>query len=127
MAYLWAGPEGNGQPFLDAEQSRSPATEDYRKKVVEYQKIAAENGDRSALLGMSIREENENRDYYMSLAYWVAQEQVSLARGGAPGKSYSNVVVRMSQHLSSEQVALAIEEGKRIARTAQASPYWNQQ
>jgi hypothetical protein len=77
-------------------------------------------------MAMSIREENENRDYYMSLAYWVAQEQVSLAQGGTPSKSYSTVVTRMSQHLSSEQVALAIDEGKRIAQAAQTSPYWNQ-
>ena len=126
MAYFWEGPDGNGEIVTTPEQANDPANAEYKSKVAEYQKIAAENGDRNALMGMSNRAENEEGDYYMSLAYWVAQEQVALAQGGKPSAAYANIVARLSQHLKGEQAALAINEGKRIALAAQASPYWRQ-
>ena len=125
IAYVWEGPDGSGEIITTPERANDPSTAEYRGKVAEYQRIAAENGDRSALIGMSIRAENEDRDYFMSLAYWVAQEQVSLAQGEQSNKRYANVVARLSQRLSSDQAALAIEKGMRIALAAQASPYWS--
>jgi hypothetical protein len=110
-AFVIEGPDGTG--ITGNEDSSAPAYAEWTRRLLIYQEAGVKTGDWMSLMSMSSRYENEQPpDIAKSLAYWAALAELS----STSDATASGMIARLSQALTPEQAAAAIEEGRRIAR-----------
>jgi hypothetical protein len=103
------GPTGYG--WVGNADRAGPEYEAWARRQMEFWAVGVKTGDAASLMTLSMQVVNS--DPVKALTYWVAKTELSKQ----PPEN-SNVFNQLSQSLTPEQRAAAMEEGKRIARAA---------
>jgi len=121
-AFLSEGPDGSSKIPVGTPADRAdPASAEYFEKIERFQEAAAKMGDRVALMGVSMRAQNEDHDLPKALTYWVAQQKVAAAQGLEINSAYDTVVARLSSSMTPEQASAAVASGTELANASSAT------